>query len=484
MVQYLKLFGPASAAGGANGTLPGCEERKNHKMLRQIAASVALAGILGNVVGCSAGGTDGGGSASAMTGSGGPNILVGGGGTAGFSSSNGGKSSSGSPGQINPVPTGTVNIGDTEVPQDTCAGLELEPETVIYVEPVAMYLMLDNSKSMIEGKAPLKWDQAVQAFSEFVDDPRSAGIDFGLQYFHPAPPPSWIPVDPDPFNQSDDELEYRPDECDGVAHAQSAVPEGRLPMIGAPIKESLAAMEPRSNTPTVGALTGAVNFCIKFKQEHPGEECIVVFVTDGQPNGCGLTLKCHPGFTPNHKGDCVDPKSEETLSPIVKRAFEQHAVKTYMVGMEGVIADGFDLLDALARAGGTDCTPNVAGQEACDVTATGGPGLLEALNLIREAVVMTSHVPCNMELPTPPDGESLDPRLVNVELEVRGQEMRLKQVATQEGCSNPEAGWYYDNALAPKEIRTCPQICKIIKDNPDDVKTTVELGCLTDTVPQ
>lgn len=450
-------------------------------MLQKIVTWTGLTGILASFVACSAGGTDEGAQPS-TGGSGGPSALAGGGreGTAGASSSSGGSSSSGSSGLINPVPPATVNLGETKPPEETCAGLELEPETVVYIEPVAMYLMLDNSKSMIEGQTPLKWDQAVQAFNDFVDDPRSVGIDFGLQYFWPQPPPGFETVDP----VTGREIRYRPDSCDGLAHAISAVPEGRLPDSTPAIKASLAREVPRSGTPTVGALTGSVNFCIKFKQEHPGEECIVVFVTDGQPNGCGLTLECHKGFTPNHKGHCVDPESEARLTPIVKNAFEEHGVKTYMIGMEGVIADGFDLLDSLARAGGTDCTPNVAGQEACNVTDTGGPGLLEALSLIREAVVMTSHVPCNMELPTPPDGSTLDPRLVNVEVNVNGQEMRLKQVASQEGCSNPEGGWYYDNVLAPKEIRTCPRICQIIKDNPDDVKTKVELGCLTDTVPQ
>lgn len=446
--------------------------------LKQALASAGLAGIVANFAACSADSTDRDGEPLGRA-------HPVGGGAGGFTSSGlAGQSASGATNPIDVSAQPPLDLGSGMSPTDSCAGIELEPETILWKEPIAMYLMLDNSKSMIEGKAPLKWDQAVKAFNDFIDDPRSEGIDFGIQYFHPQPPPGWVPMPVDPFNESDDDFRYRPDECDGVAHSQSAVPVGQLPNISQAIKDSLAAGDPRSNTPTVGALKGGVDFCTKFRQEHNGQECIVVFVTDGQPNGCGLSLKCHPGFTPNHKGDCVDPTSEGVLTPIVKTGFEQHGVKTYTVGMEGVIADGFDLLDALARAGGTDCTPNAPGKEACDVTATGGAGLLEALSLIRETIVKTSLVPCNLHLPAAPDGKRLDPRLVNVELKVRGEDVRLKQVLAKDECGKVEGGWYYDNPLTPAEIRTCPQTCKVIDDNAEHVRVVVRFGCATDTVPR
>lgn len=488
------LFESASGLEGMVDGSPRVSGKENVEMIRRIAVSIAFAGSLASFAACSAGDRHG---ASNDSTNKKPSSIPGGvGGTAGSDSisaaGSGARSGSGGGGIVVVPPLPTVDTNDTQEPEETCAGLELEPETVTYTPQVAMYLVLDNSKSMIEGKAPLKWDQAVQAFTDFIDHPLSSGIHFGIQYFHPQAPPGWMPppLPADAFENDSDKYddwgEYDPDECDGVAHALSAVPMGRLPEHNTEIKESLANGNPDSNTPTVGALTGGVNFCINFHQqpENKDIECVVVLVTDGQPNGCGLTLKCHPGYTPNHKGDCVDPLSEATLTPIVSKAYDQHKIRTYTVGMEGVIADGFDLLDALARAGGTDCTPNVVGQEACDVTTTGGPGLLNALNLIRETVTMTSAVPCNMFLPTPPDGQRLDPRLVNVELEFQGQEQRLKQVATPEGCAAADGGWYYDDPVAPNEIRTCPRICKLIEDHPEDVKTKVELGCATDTVPQ
>src|SRR5690606_23255751 len=121
------------------------------------------------------------------------------------------------------------------------------------------------------------------------------------------------------------------------------------------------------------------------------------------------------------------------LTPIAAAGLSS-GVTTFAVGMEGVTADGFQLLDAIAVAGGSDCTPAAPGGEACDVSMTGGAGLLEALNTIRDTVVVTETVvetttetivetvalPCQWAIPMAPSGETLDPNLVNVVVEVNG----------------------------------------------------------------
>jgi hypothetical protein len=53
---------------------------------------------------------------------------------------------------------------------------------------------------------------------------------------------------------------------------------------------------------------------------------------------------------------------------------------------------GFALLDAIAIAGGSDCTPDVPGSEACDVSTAGTESFLAALDAIREGVVMTETI--------------------------------------------------------------------------------------------
>lgn len=359
---------------------------------------------------------------------------------------------------------------------EACAGVVMAPETLTHTPVVTMYIVLDNSGSMDNSS---KWAHAKQALTDFVGDPTSAGIKAGIQYFHPQNVPGAPAAQGRNGRRGGNNQRNNPFECDGVAHAQSAVEVGVLPAVAPTIVASLNTERPGGNTPTVGALTGGVNFCIDFQEKHPDEDCVVVFVTDGQPNGCGLQLECTPGFIPDAEGQCVDPRSEAVLAPIARAARDDHDVKTYTVGMAGVSGDGFDLLDALAVVGGTDCTPNVPGEEACNVADTGGAGLLQALNLIRDTVVQETRVPCTWAVPPAPDGRKLDPNLVNVSLTLKGVEVPLAQVAAAADCSAAGGGWYFDVPQTPTEIRTCEQTCETVEQNADDVRVDLEFGCAT-----
>ena len=381
-------------------------------------------------------------------------------------------------------------LGEDEV----CAGITLETESVVReipmeVErireingPVTMFIMLDNSKSMGQTSdgTHTTWEQAEIALTDFAQDPASEGINVGIQYFHPTP----YDLDGDGDIDSDEEG----DECDGLIHSKSEIEVGRLPAVAPALVQSLAGTEPQSNTPTVGALTGAVNFCREFHETHPDERCVVVFITDGQPNGCGLSLDCTPGFTPDEKDQCVDPQAETTLVPIASTGLAA-GVSTFTVGMTGVSPDGFYLLDALAVAGGTDCTPDIPGSESCNISETGGAGLRETLNLIRdgitvtetitliETVVGTSRVPCTWEVPEAPAGQTLDPNLVNVNL-TNSAITDLGRVPDVSGCSAGVDGWYYDDPVAPSSIQLCPQTCTTVEQNPD-IGVNVIFGCET-----
>lgn len=364
---------------------------------------------------------------------------------------------------------------ETEVPREITTTVETEVPA-----PVAIYVILDNSLSMSTGQGngePTKWDEAVQAVTDFVNDPGSEGVDVGIQYFHPGGGTG--------FGMGD-----VPEECDGSVHATPAVDVGPLPDNAANIVASLAATNPTSDTPTVGALTGGTSFCTTFQADHPDYQCIVVLVTDGQPNGCGLSASCGMGG-PGGNQDCVDPLSADTLTPIAAAGLAS-GVTTFTVGMAGVTEDGFALLDAIAVAGGSDCTPGAAGDEACDVSETGSAGLLEALNTIRDTIVVTETMtetvtetvteivalPCQWELPDPPGGETLDPNLVNVVIAVDGVAGDpLGKVSSEADCAGG-AGWYYDDNGAPTNILVCPQTCDLVTNN-GNVQVEVELGCET-----
>ncbi len=147
--------------------------------------------------------------------------------------------------------------------------------TIVVSRPVAMFIMLDQSLSMDEPGAAAgstKWTTIKDGLTSFVNDPKSAGIDAALGFFPP--------------------LFGSPGDCTGAGYDQPAVPMGQLNGNGPPIANALAstALPSGFGTPTEGGLRGATTFCINYQTQHPDEDCVVVFATDGQPSTCDQTL--------------------------------------------------------------------------------------------------------------------------------------------------------------------------------------------------
>ncbi len=325
-------------------------------------------------------------------------------------------------------------------------------EVIEEIQPVAIYIMLDQSSSMM---GPL-WDGAVSAITAFVNDPGSEGIDVAIGYF--PNPPLFPPIE----------------HCQGVGYAVPQVPMGRLPGHAGNITGNLAThMANGIGTPTGGALEGLTQFCTQFQLDNPDEKCVGVLVTDGAPLG-----EC-PGDTPS-------------LTGIVSTAYNGGAgnsVRTFAVGLEG--AD-FALLDALAMAGGAvDCDDANDARFACDVSAAaGGPDQLSAaLAKIRdvsttvvETVEITTEVidtplECEWEIPPPPEGEVFDRDQVNVQLSAPSlNAMTLGRIDDPDDCA--ERGWHYDDEDDPTRIIACEATCTLIQAT-SQANIEILLGCAT-----
>jgi hypothetical protein len=173
---------------------------------------------------------------------------------------------------------------------------------------------------------------------------------------------------------------------------------------------------------------------------------------------------------------------------------------TYAIGMEG--AD-FALMDAIARAGGTDCTPGSPGQESCNVSS-GTTSFINALNTIRTTVshdvtvtktitkVQTSELACDFKIPAPPPGQTFDPEKVNVHFLHGGLDDAVLQVPSEADCAKAsDQGWFYDNPALPTSIKVCNGTCAAIKASTadggvvvgDPPEVRVLLGCATDKAP-
>lgn len=351
--------------------------------------------------------------------------------------------------------------------RDACAATHATVERVVkqvtvpitVADPVALYLMQDRSGSMNDkpnGSSTTKWTQTTTALNAFVNAPASNGLDVALGLF--------------PQNNGT---------CDPAVYAVPVVPMKRIldPAQSQAIANALTANAAGNGggTPLEGAIRGAINYCMQYQASSPtGERCVPVIITDGAPNGC--------------------IEDQATLVSIVDEAWNRMQLITFAIGMDG--AD-FNLMNALAIAGHSDCTPNVAGNEACNVT-TGGQSFTDALNLIRNAVttyqthneVQTTALPCEFTIPTPSSGDVLDPKKVNMHFTSGGSSETILQVPTAADCAAAgNVGWYYDDPTAPKTIQTCPGTCAQIKAASGDGGTSLDasapqvdilLGCETE----
>jgi hypothetical protein len=356
-------------------------------------------------------------------------------------------------------------------PDSSCAASVLEAETIervveIPVEeevvvPTVFYLMLDSSGSMVNdpftlaglvedildifglGQSPpqpTKWDYAVSGLKSFIGDPASAGLELALGYFPDA------------------------GQCDGSGYDVPQVALAALPDNIAPLESSLDARAPAGGTPLEGALRGATDFCLALNAERPDRSCVAVLITDGAAEECSA-------------------RGADELASIAGSAAER-GVLTFAAGMQG--AD-FAVLDAIGRAGGSDCDPSSA-SFACDLTAD-RDAFVAALDRIRDSTRTRTRIetrierqvqtlPCEWPIPAPPPGQAFDPGRVNVQLSLPGAEpLGVENVATEADCASA-GGWYYDEPAAPSTIKACPATCEQLGAEPD---TRVELlfGCAT-----
>lgn len=334
---------------------------------------------------------------------------------------------------------GATTGGSTNDPTK-CGGNTVQPKTIdveVEVEvtrpsPVAIYIMLDISGSMI----PL-WPGAVQAITEFVNAPASAGLDVALSLFPAAP---------------------GLDSCAAASYSPPLVPMGRLPGHAGAIAAGLPAFPIGAGTPIQGAVTGATEFCGNFTPADPAdadEECVVLFITDGSPSACAVD------------------------TPSIVASAQAAGTPVYTIALNGVL--DLTLLNGIADATGTDCDPGGV-NSACDLT--GGASFIDALSSIRDTIVtVETHtetqiapLECEWGLPDPDPVKGFDSEEVNVILNGATGATPFGNVANEAACGNADSAWYYDDDDAPTRILACPKTCDVIKAA-EGSTVEIQLGC-------
>lgn len=101
-------------------------------------------------------------------------------------------------------------------------------------------------------------------------------------------------------------------------------------------------------------------------------------------------------------------------------------------------------------------------------------------NAINKAVVVSTKVACEYDVPAPDPGQTLDPNKVNVDYLNGGKPPAnaIPRVNDLAGCSSgaSQGGWYFDDNKNPKKILLCPQTCAAVQSD-SAAKIEVKFGC-------
>lgn len=386
--------------------------------------------------------------------------------------------------------------------------------------PIDLVFMMDTSGSMGEGTGvagKTKWDAVREAMTAFLNDPQSAGIGVGIQYFPVAEagvpasctssaqcngfgpcsvkvcaqngpiracdtsadcPNTSTPcgrlgtcsLDPNQLCITDvagygcpsgkgscqptaDGYCDRRDSCDVPKYTAPVVDVALLPGAAAALTASLQGREPDGLTPSAPALAGVIQRAKQVAGANPTHKVVAVLMTDGFPTRC-------------------TPMDIPTIAQIASAGVGgTPSIKTFVIGVfsPGEATEAQTSLDAIATGGGTAPAFIISSNQ--NVTQ----GFLAALDTIRG-----SSLTCEYAIPVPEAGTP-DYNKLNVRYTTgAGKETILPYAKNLAGCS-PAGGWYYDAdplTAVPKKIILCASTCSTLKGDPQG-KVDILLGCKT-----
>lgn len=340
---------------------------------------------------------------------------------------------------------GTCAINGAEA---TCAGEAFESESI----PLDIYVMFDRSGSMCNCVDPIMDGQTAcpapgcrktrmeairEAVNAFVNDEGSRGIGIGVGYFG---------------QQSIGSADCRPE-----TYSEPSVSIDVLPSNIEPIMASLNGADPIGETPTGGAIRGACSYAKAWKTAHTDHQTVILFVTDGEPKA--------PVTCANGVGACC-PMLDDAVVAATECLDGNPGIKTYVLGVGPFLSN----LSQIAVAGGTKQAYLV---EEGDVTAQ----VLSSLNAIRG----DAGLPCEFGIPQSQNGQTLDPGKIGIAY-ANGNCVgeAFYRVASASACGT-EDGWYFDDPVAPTQVRLCTSSCSQVSANGGSLFYSV--GCGWETPP-
>jgi hypothetical protein len=302
------------------------------------------------------------------------------------------------------------------------------------LQPVTMFMVLDNSVSMGPGYNDL-WDPATSAVKTFVQDPSADPINFAIRLYN------------NPGGG-----------CGGV-HSTAAVGPDNLSNAAhqAALVTFIDGQSPNANTPHRDSIHGAMDWATAYKLANPTEKVVVVYISDGSTGGT-----CS-GTDGNGVGDFSAPASVAKADGIANAYIapaHTAGVDTYTVALP---AASTLLLGVFATAGGTTMI-DLTGSVDVDTDLTA------ALTDILDNLLT-----CDINIP---NAGQVDPAEIAAEYLPNGMTpaTALTKVANAAACTAGNE-YYLDDPVNPTMITLCPSICTTVQGDSNAVVNVVG-GCM------
>ena len=212
-----------------------------------------------------------------------------------------------------------------------------------------------------------RWTVVSAALKTFVADPANKTLGVGMGFFP---------------------IGSERNSCTASTYASANVEIGPLAMTSQPLTTAINRQTPNGRTPTVPALTGAIQHASTWAKAHPTHRVAVVFATDGQPNGCGAST------------DAQQAAAVEEAAQVAAKGLMDTGIPTYVLGVGPDLAN----LNSIAKSGGTGTAFLV------DTSQNAAAQLSAALASIRN----TTALDCTYTIPPAPAGKTFVDTEVNI----------------------------------------------------------------------